>query len=109
MKRIVAYVRPHRLEDVQTAVAALGITGLTVADVRGAGVGPETSAWGGGVVALPIRARLTVILEDGLVEPAIAAIVENARTGEPGDGKIFVEPMEDAIRIRTGERAPEGL
>lgn len=109
MIRVTAYVRPFRLEDVQAAVAAVGVGGLTVADVRGAGVDPETSPYGPGVVALPLRARVTVVAPDDLVEAVVAAIVENSRTGAPGDGKIFLERVSDAVRVRTGERGSEGL
>ena len=107
--RVTAYVRPHRLEQVKTAVANLGVTGLTVTDVRGCGSSPERSSTFGGqdvLVALPVRSKLEVIVEEALVEALIGAIMANARTGQPGDGKIFVEPIEDALRIRTGERGP---
>ena len=107
--RVTAYVRPHRLEQVKTAVANLGVTGLTVTDVRGCGSSPELASSFRGqdvLVALPVRSKVEVIVEEALVEPLIAAISANARTGQPGDGKIFVEPIEDALRIRTGERGP---
>lgn len=107
MIRVVAYVRPHRLEAVKSAVALTGVTGLTVGEARGAGNGPETaSLFGGGASApaLTMKARLTVAAPDDLADEVIAAILLHARTGEPGDGKIFLEPLEDALRIRTGER-----
>ena len=105
MIRIVAYIKPHRLEGVKTAVSALGVTGLTVADVRGTGVSEEhTDLLSGAVVALPIRSRLEVVVPDRLQGDVLRAIVESARTGEPNDGKIFVERVAEAVRVRTGER-----
>jgi nitrogen regulatory protein P-II 1 len=105
MIRVVAYIKPHRLEGVKAAVAALGVTGLTVADVRGTGVSEEhTDLLSGAVVALPIRSRLEVVVPDEMREDVVSAIVESARTGEPNDGKIFVERVAEAIRVRTGER-----
>lgn len=105
MIRVVAYIKPHRLEGVKSAVSALGVTGLTVTDVRGTGVSEEhTDLLSGAVVALPMRSRLEVVVTNELQEPVVAAIIESARTGEANDGKIFVERVADALRIRTGER-----
>lgn len=107
MVRIVCFIRPHKLEQVKSAIATLGITGMNVADARGTGNSPEKAHWLGGdddLVALPVKSRVEVVVPDELQEPIIQAIVENARTGEPGDGKIFVEKIVDVIRIRTGER-----
>lgn len=107
MKRVTCLVRPHRVESVKSAIASLGVSGMTVADVRGVGNNPEASSWLGGeehFVALPLKSKVEVVCADDLVEPIIAAIVENARTGEAGDGKILVEPVGDAVRIRTEER-----
>ena len=107
MTRVTCYIRPHKLESVKSAIAALGVTGMSVADVRGSGNSPETTDWFGGndgLIALPIRARISIVANDDLREGIINAIVENAQTGEAGDGKIFVESVNDAIRIRTEER-----
>ena len=105
MIRIVAYIKPHRLEGAKSAVAALGVTGLTVADARGTGVSEEhTDLLSGAVVALPIRSRLEVVVPDAMRAEAVDAIALACRTGEPNDGKIFVERIEDALRVRTGER-----
>lgn len=112
MTRIIAFVKPHRLEAAKSAVAILGITGLTVGDARGRGNSPETSRWLEGdeqVVALPMRSRLEVVVSDDLKEAVVAAIMDAVHTGEPGDGKIFVSKVEDAIRIRTNERGETGL
>jgi nitrogen regulatory protein P-II 1 len=107
MVRITCIIKPHRLEAVKSAVAALGVTGLTVADVRGTGNSPEATDWLGGddrLIALPIRSKLMVVVADELVEAVIATISENARSGESGDGKIFIERIQDAVRVRTEER-----
>jgi len=107
MTRVTCFIRPHKLESVKSAIAALGVTGMSVSDVRGAGNSAETTDWFGGaegLIALPIRARVEVVAADGLAEGILRAIIDNAYTGEEGDGKIFVEPVNDAIRIRTLER-----
>lgn len=83
---------------------------MNVADVRGTGNSPETSRWGAGsVVAMPIRSRIEVVAEAALQEEIIQAILAAAQTGESGDGKIFVEPVEDVLRVRTGERGRAAL
>lgn len=112
MVRIWCSIRPHQLEEVKTAVAALDISGLTVSDVRGSGDNPERAVSFAGeemLIRLPIRAKLEIACEEDLVEDVVEAIIRQARTGEPGDGKIFVEPLQDVLRIRTGDRGPSAL
>ncbi len=112
MIRVVALIRPHRLEQVKSALAALGISGLSVTEVRGTGNSEETTHWLAGqaqVVALPMKSKLEVVAPEALVESLVQAILENAHTGEEGDGKIFLEPVEDALRIRTGERGDSAI
>jgi len=112
LKRIVAYVRPHRLEEVKCAIANLGITGLTVSEARGRGNHPERAVEFAGqavLIALPIRSRVEVAVRDEQVEPVLAVIREAANTGEAGDGKVFVERIEQAYRIRTEETGPDAL
>jgi nitrogen regulatory protein P-II 1 len=115
MVRITCFVRPHRLEAVKTAIAAVGITGMTVSDVRGCGNSPESTEWFGGeagVVALPIRSKLMTVVPSRLAESAVKAILGVARTGRDGDGKIFLEPVVGAVRVRTkesGEAAVDSL
>lgn len=107
MTRVTAFLRPHRLEAVKSAITVLGISGLTVSDVRGTGNSPEVTDMFGGnesLVALPIRSKVEVVVADDQVQEMVAAIVEAAQTGESGDGKIFIERVEDAIRVRTRER-----
>jgi len=107
MTRVWCSIRPHRLEEVKAAIADLGVTGMTVSDVRGKGNSaeiPRAFAGGAAVVSLPVRARIDVVVDDEVVGAVVAAIVDHSRTGEPGDGKIFLEPVDDAVRILTGER-----
>ncbi|HEY0866230.1 MAG TPA: P-II family nitrogen regulator [Fimbriimonas sp.] len=107
MVRIVCYLRPHRLEPVKSAVASLAVTGMTVSDVRGTGNSRESADWLGGdpnLIALPIRAKIEVVVPNEMQEEVVEAIVESAHTGESGDGKIFIEPVVEAVRIRTEER-----
>jgi len=107
MKKIEAIIRPIRLEIVKSALGEAGITGMTVSDVRGCGrQGPETFGSFRGeeyIIRLPPKIRLELTVPDDEVDEVIEIIVENARTGEEGDGKIFVMPAAEAIRIRTGE------
>ena len=112
MIRIICFIRPHRLEMVKSAIAALGVNGMTVADVRGTGNSPEKADWLGGspgLIALPMRARIEVVVEASMQDEVVNAIIESAQTGESGDGKIFVEPILDAIRIRTEERGTAAI
>lgn len=112
LTRVTCYIRPHRLEAVKSAIAAVGVSGLSVSDVRGTGNSPESTEWLGGdegLIALPIRARIEVIAPDELADPIVQAILESAHTGEHGDGKIFLERVTDAVRIRTQERGDAAI
>lgn len=112
MVRITCYIKPHKLEAVKSAIAATGVSGMTVSDVRGKGNSEETTAWFGGdesLMALPIRSRLMVVAPDELQVAIVSAILESAQTGESGDGKIFVEMVQDALRVRTQERGDVAL
>jgi nitrogen regulatory protein PII len=104
--RVTAIIRPHKLEEVKTAVSGLGISGITVTDVRGTGNRPEKAAVFAGqeiLVALPIRSKVEIVCENELKNDLIALMLHHAHTGEPGDGKVFVEEVVGAHRIRTGE------
>ena len=112
MVRITCMIRPHRLEQVKSAIAGLGVSGLNVSDVRGTGNSPETAAWFAGeehLISLPLKSKIEVVAEDEMAEQIVQAILEHARTGEPGDGKIFIERVSDALRVRTGERGETAL
>ena len=105
MKKIEAIIRPEKLEAVQAALAEYGILGMTVTEVSGRGRQQITLQWraGGYRVELLSKLKIEVVVLDEDLGRALNAIVSNARTGERGDGKIFVLPIEHAVRIRTGD------
>jgi nitrogen regulatory protein PII len=106
MKLIKAVVRPNKIDDVKDALAKLGVDGLTVTEVRGHGKQKGHAAIYRGkeyqITLLP-KIEVEVVVDDKLLEPAVGAIVAAARTGEIGDGRVFVSPVEQTFRIRTGE------
>ena len=112
MKMVMAIVKPFKLDDVREALVAAGVEGLTVSEVKGFGRQKgQTEIYRGAeyhVNFLP-KVKVEVVLEDNLVERAVEAIQQAARTGRIGDGKIFVTTVDEAIRIRTGERGPEAV
>ena len=106
MKLITAIIRPFKLDDVREALGDAGVSGLTVSEVKGFGRQKgHTELYRGAeyVVDFLPKVKIEVVLPDDLVERAIEAITAAARSGKIGDGKIFVLPVEQAIRIRTGE------
>jgi nitrogen regulatory protein P-II 1 len=106
MKQVTAIIKPFKLDEVREALADVGITGLTVTEVKGFGRQKgHTELYRGAeyVVDFLPKIRIEVVLGDALVEQAIEAILRAARTGKIGDGKIFVTSVEQVIRIRTGE------
>ncbi len=112
MKMIFAILRPHRLQDVKEALADIGVVGLTVTDVRGAGRQKgQVERYRGSEYSIDLLAKikLEVAVLDDQCEEVIQAIRKAAFTGEIGDGKIFVFPLEDSIRVRTGERGEDSL
>ncbi|MGC8989077.1 MAG: P-II family nitrogen regulator [Verrucomicrobiia bacterium] len=106
MKKIEAIIKPFKLEDVKEALAALGIEGMTVIEVKGFGRQKgHTEIYRGSeytVDFLP-KIKIEVVVADSLTAPAVDAIVKAARTGKIGDGKVFVSNIDNAVRIRTGE------
>ena len=112
MKKIEAIIKPFKLEEVKNALAEIGIQGLTVYEAKGFGRQKgHTELYRGAeyVVDFLPKVKIEVALDDDQVEPAIAAIIEAAKTDKIGDGKIFVSTIEQAIRIRTGESGSEAL
>jgi nitrogen regulatory protein P-II 1 len=107
MKLITTVVRPDRLPEVKAALFRAGVTGITLTRVAGHGGEQETlSQYRGATVVMEFheKVKIEMAVSEPFVEPTIAAILSSARTGEVGDGKIFVQPLEQVIRIRTGER-----
>ncbi|GIW95270.1 MAG: hypothetical protein KatS3mg110_3317 [Pirellulaceae bacterium] len=115
MKLIVAIIQPHKLEAVKEALTEVEVFRLTVLDCQGFGRQKgQTELYRGHelTVSLVRKVQLQIAVNEDFVEPTINAIIKGARTGEKGeigDGKIFILPMEDCIRIRTGERGPEAI
>ncbi len=112
MKLIKAIVKPFKLDEVKEALAAVGIEGMTVTEVKGFGRQKgHTEIYRGSeytVDFLP-KTMLETVVEDDIVDAAVQAIVNAAKTGKIGDGKVFVIPVESAIRIRTDEEGSEAL
>ena len=112
MKKIEAVIKPFKKDDVTRALIALGIKGMTVYDVEGFGRqrGHAEHLHGDEyMIDLLPRTKIEFIIEDALVEQVIDAISINAKTGKIGDGKVFIYPIEEVVRIRTGERGNKAL
>ena len=112
MKRIEAIIKPFKLEDVKDALAEIGITGMTVSEVKGYGSQKGHSELYRGaeyVVDFLPKIKMEMVVSGDMVEKVTSTIVETARTGKIGDGKIFVSPIEHVVRIRTGEEDAEAL
>ena len=113
MNKIEAFIRPEKLDSVKDALANEGIIGLTVIQVTGRGVQKETRTGGRGtqsyVMNMLHQLKLEVVVSDEDTQKAIDAVVANARTGSSDDGKIFITPVSNAIRIRTGETGDQVL
>ena len=107
MKLVTAIIKPFKLDEVREALSAIGVQGITVTEVKGFGRQKgHTELYRGAeyVVDFLPKVKIELIIEDEMVEKAVEAIRASAHTGRIGDGKIFVSSIEDAIRIRTGER-----
>ena len=112
MKRVEAIIKPFKLDEVKEALAAVGIQGLTVYEVKGFGRQKgHTELYRGSeyVVDFLPKLKIEIAVEDNKVQPVVDSIVRAARTGKIGDGKIFVTNLEDVVRIRTGEKGREAI
>ncbi|MEV6594276.1 P-II family nitrogen regulator [Streptomyces acidicola] len=112
MKLITAVVKPHRLDEVKTALRELGVHGLTVTEASGYGrQRGHTEVYRGAEyrVDLVPKVRIEAVVEDADAEAAVDAVVRAARTGKIGDGKVWIVPVETVVRVRTGERGPDAL
>ena len=112
MKKIEAIIKPFKLEDVKEALKDIGVQGLTVTEVKGFGRQKgHTELYRGAeyVIDFLPKIKLEIVVSDDIVVKVIDAITESAKTGKIGDGKIFIFPMEEVIRIRTGERGDDAI
>lgn len=112
MVKIEAIIRPQRLDEVKSALDDLGVSGMTVVEVRGSGKQKGfTQHYRGAeyTVNLLQKVKLEIVVSESEVEPIVNAIVTSARTGEIGDGKIFLIPVSGVVRIRTGERDADAV
>jgi nitrogen regulatory protein P-II 1 len=107
MKLVTAVIKPHKWEDVREALETFGVTGMTVSEVSGYGRQKgHTEVYRGAEydIALVPKVRIEIVVADGDVEPVVDAIVRTAQTGRIGDGKVWVQPVESVVRVRTGDR-----
>jgi len=112
VKKIVAIIKPFKLDEVREALSEIGVTGLTVTEVKGFGRQKgHTELYRGAeyVVDFLPKVKLEVVVADSLLDRAMEAIITAARTGKIGDGKIFVSAIEQVVRIRTGESGEEAI
>ncbi len=112
MKKIEAIIRPFKLDEVKQALNGVGVVGMTVSEVRGSGSQPGPTDTYRGLeyrVDLMPRTKLEVVVPDSRADQVAWTIITAARTGRPGAGTIFVSPLHDAIRIRTGEHGDEAV
>ena len=112
MKKIEAIIKPFKLDDVREALTDIGITGMTVTEVKGFGRQKgHTEVYRGAEYAVDFlpKIKMELVLRDDQVDQAVDVIIETARSGKIGDGKIFIFPVEEAIRIRTSERSDSAV
>lgn len=112
MKLVTAIVKPFKLDDVKNALEALGVHGMTVSEASGFGrQRGHTEVYRGAeyTVDLVPKVRIEVLIEDSMLDDVLTAIVEGAKTGKIGDGKVWAVPVDDVIRVRTGERGHDAL
>src|SRR5580765_8515458 len=112
MKKIEAIIKPFKLEEVKDRLRQVGVSGMTVYEVKGFGrTGGKTEVFRGSAYAVDFvpKIKLEMVVPDALVAQVVARLVAAAKTDKIGDGKVFVVPVEEAIRIRTGERGDEAL
>ena len=112
MKRITAIIRPEKMEPLKDALFAANISGMTISQVQGCGAQHGWKEYYRGsevLLNMVPKVKFEIVADDVLVDSLVDLIVTTARTGEVGDGKIFISPVEDAVRIRTGERGAAAL
>jgi nitrogen regulatory protein P-II 1 len=112
VKLVTAIVKPFKLEDVKTALEGVGVQGMTVSEVQGFGrQRGHTEVYRGAEYAIDFvpKVKVEVLVDDADAGPVLDAIVKAAQTGSIGDGKVWTSPVDEVVRVRTGERGPEAL
>jgi nitrogen regulatory protein P-II 1 len=112
MKKIEAVIRPHKLDEVKDRLRQVGIAGMTISEVKGFGrTGGKTEVYRGSayVVDFVPKVKIEIVVQDSMVAETVEAIAATAKSGKIGDGKVFVTPVLEALRIRTGEKGDEAL
>jgi nitrogen regulatory protein P-II 1 len=112
MKKIEAIIKPFKLDDVKEAITEIGNFGITISEVKGFGRQKgHTELYRGAeyVIDFLPKIKIEIVADDSMVDKLVEVIETSAKTGKVGDGKIFIIPVEDAVRIRTGERGAEAL
>ena len=112
MKQVTAIIKPFKLDEVRESLAEVGVTGLTVTEVKGFGRQKgHTELYRGAeyVVDFLPKVKIEVVVDNSVVEPVVDAIIKAARTGKIGDGKVWVSAVETVVRVRTGERGADAI
>ena len=112
MKLITAIIKPFKLDEVKDALKAAGVVGMTITEVRGVGrQGGHTETYRGAEYQIEFvpKAKLEIVVEDDQIDRLVELLVESARSGKIGDGKVWVTPVEQMVRIRTGESGPDAI
>ncbi|MBL6782836.1 MAG: P-II family nitrogen regulator [Alphaproteobacteria bacterium] len=112
MKKLEVVIKPFKLDEVKEALHEVGIQGITITEAKGFGRQKgHTELYRGAeyIVDFLPKVKIDIVLEDGLVDQAVDAILSSAATGRIGDGKIFISPIDEVIRIRTGERGSDAI
>ena len=112
MKLITAIIKPFKLDEVKDALKAAGVVGMTITEVRGVGrQGGHTETYRGAEYQIEFvpKAKLEIVVEEDQVDRLVELLVESARSGKIGDGKVWVTPVEQMVRIRTGESGPDAI
>jgi nitrogen regulatory protein P-II 1 len=112
MKKVEAIIKPFKLDEVKQALTEIGVSGLTVAEVKGFGRQKgHTELYRGAeyVVDFLPKVKIEVVVDDAIVAKVVETLERAAKTGRIGDGKVFVTPVDEVVRIRTGERGPDAL
>lgn len=112
MKMIVAMIRPHKVDEIKQALSEIGVQGMSISEVKGFGrTGGRTEVYRGSAYQVDFvpKIRVEVVVADSLLSSALDAFETTAKTGKIGDGKLFVLPVDEALRIRTGERGESAI